>query len=129
MHIDNGQVILNMGKSAQELQNVKTPEDLTDRELTRALRDAIVGELGAIKQYEVIVDGSTNEDVKEVLQKIANEEKVHIGELQKLLSELLSDEDGFLEDGAKEVSKDVGDVEVEGAEDAEGTEETEETEE
>jgi len=33
--------------------------------------------------------------------------KVHVGELQALLSGLLPDEDGFLEDGAKEVEGDL----------------------
>ena len=90
-------------KVAQDLSLVKTPEKFTDRELTRAIRDAIIAELGAIKQYESVVDATDNEKVKEVLQDIANEERQHIGELQKLLSELLPDEQEKLDDGAKEV--------------------------
>ena len=82
MHIDSGNMIL--FKKAQELAVVKTPETFTDRELTRAIRDAIVAEEGAIKQYETVVDATENAMVKEVLQDIANEEKVHVGELQKL---------------------------------------------
>jgi rubrerythrin len=101
MHIDSGNMIL--FKAAQELQVVKTPDKLTDRELTRAIRDAIIAEEGAVKQYETIVDATDNIKTKEVLQDIANEEKVHVGELQKLLSDLLKDEQGFLDDGAKEV--------------------------
>ena len=92
-------------KIAQDLSLVKTPEKFTERELTRAIRDAIIAELGAIKQYESVVDATDNEKVKEVLTSIANEERVHIGELQKLLSELLPDEQEFLDDGAKEVKK------------------------
>jgi len=103
MYIDSGNMILNIKKEAQELQNVKTPEKLTDRELTRAIRDAIIAEEGAIKQYETVVDASDNQLVKKVLQDIADEEKVHVGELQSLLDGLLKDEAGFLEDGAKEV--------------------------
>jgi len=102
MHINSGNMII-IQKEAQELQVVKTPETLTDREVTRALRDAIIAEEGAIKQYETVVDATTNEDVKKVLKSIADEEKIHVGELQALLSGLLPDEDGFLEDGAKEV--------------------------
>jgi len=90
-------------KKAQNLEIVKTPEKFTERELTRAIRDYIIAEEGAIKQYETVVDASDNEKVKEVLQDISNEEKVHVGELQKLLSILLKDEQGFLDDGAKEV--------------------------
>jgi rubrerythrin len=90
-------------KKAQNLEVVKTPEKLTDRELTRAIRDAIIAEEGAIKQYETVADAADNAKVKEVLQDISNEEKVHVGELQTLLSMLLKDEQGFLDDGAKEV--------------------------
>jgi rubrerythrin len=102
MYIDQGTIILNM-KQAQNLENVKTPETLTEREVTRAIRDAIIAEEGAIKQYETVADSTTNDKVKEVLQSIADEEKVHVGELQKLLIDLLSDEKGFLEKGEKEV--------------------------
>ena len=94
-------------KLAQNLENVKTPEPLTDRELTRALRDAIIAEEGAIKQYEAVVDASDNEDVKKVLQSIADEEKIHVGELQKLLIDLLPDEQEKLDDGAGEVEDTV----------------------
>ena len=133
MHVDQGNIILNLSserfkKEAQDLENVKTPETLTDRELTRALRDAIIAENGAIKQYETVADSATNEDVKKVLQKIANEEKVHVGELQKLLIGLLSDEQGFLDDGAKEVEDEVGSVEVEESEDDEDDDEDEDEE-
>lgn len=109
MHIDSGNIILNnpLKRKAQELNVVKTPEQFTDRELTRAIRDAIVAEEGAIKQYETVVDATNNEDVKKVLTSIANEEKVHVGELQKLLSILLPDEQEFLDDGREEVEKDL----------------------
>ena len=105
MYIDSGNIIL--FKKAQNLETVKTPEAFTDRELTRSIRDAIIAEEGAIKQYETVVDASKNEDVKKVLQSIADEEKIHVGELQKLLDKLLPDEKEFLEEGAKEVEADL----------------------
>ena len=104
MHIDSGNMILNQ-KFAQNLEVVKTPEKFTDRELTRAIRDAIMAEEGAIKQYESVVDATDNAKAKEVLQSIADEEKVHVGELQELLKSILKDEQGFLDDGAKEVKE------------------------
>jgi len=109
MYIDTGKLIM-FPKKAQNLEVVKTPEKLTDRELTRALRDAIMAEEGAIKQYESIVDATDNAKVKEVLTSISNEERVHVGELQKLLSILLPDEQKLLDDGAKEI-EDVEGVE------------------
>jgi len=107
MHIDSGNMILNnsLKRRAQELNVVKTPEQFADRELTRAIRDAVIAEEGAIKQYETVVDATNNKDVKGVLTSIANEEKVHVGELQKLLSILLSDEQEFLNKGQEEVEK------------------------
>lgn len=90
---------------AQHLQNVKKLEKLDDRELTRAIRDAIIAEEDAVKQYETVSDSTDNTSVKAVLQEIANEEKVHVGELQKLLNNMLKDEEGFLEEGAKEVEE------------------------
>ena len=104
MYIDTGKMIM-LPKKAQNLEVVKTPEKLTERELTRALRDAIIAEEGAIKQYQVIVDATSDAKAKSVLTSIANEERVHVGELQKLLSILLADEQDLLDEGAKEVDE------------------------
>ena len=92
-------------KAGADLDNVKTPADLKTRELIRAVRAAIIAEESAINQYEAIVDSTDNSKAKEVLQFIANEEKTHAGELQTLLKILSPDEQGFLDDGAKEVKK------------------------
>lgn len=95
-------------RRAQHLENVKKLAPmLDDRELTRAIRDAIIAEEGAINQYETIVDSTDNELAKEVLQDIANEEKVHVGELQRVLAELLDDEQDFLDEGAGEVEEEM----------------------
>ena len=102
MHINSGNIIL-FPKKAQNMEVVKTPEKFTDRELTRAIRDAIIAEESAIKHYELVVDATTNEEAKKVLQSIADEERQHIGELQKLLSILLPDEQELLDAGAEEV--------------------------
>ena len=99
----NEVISMNIYKLSQNLEVVKTPEKLTDRELTRAIRDAIIAEEGAIKQYESVADATDDKFAKDVLQSIADEEKVHVGELQTLLSKLLPDEKKFLEDGEKEV--------------------------
>ena len=88
---------------AQHLENVKEIGPLTGRELTRALRDAIIGEENAIKQYETIVDSTVDNLTKKVLQDIADEEKVHVGEIQKLLTIMLDQEQDFLDEGAEEV--------------------------
>lgn len=110
MHIDSGNIILNQTfKKAQNLETVKTPEKFTDRELTRAIRDAIIAEEGAIKQYETVVDATSNAKAKAVLTSIANEERVHVFELQKLLSILIPDEAKFTQKGEQEVEDIAGD--------------------
>jgi rubrerythrin len=101
MYINDGKIIL-FPKTSQNLDVVKTPEKFTDRELTRAIRDALIAEEGAIKQYETVVDATDNENVKKVLQSISDEEKIHAGELLKLLKDLLPDEEKLLEEGEKE---------------------------
>jgi rubrerythrin len=90
-------------KLSQVLDNVKELDPLTERELTRAIRDAIIAEEGAINQYETVADSTDYEKAKEVLQSIADEEKVHVGELQALLDEILPDESEKLEEGEDEV--------------------------
>ena len=96
---------VDVAKQAQHMENVEKLEKLVPREVTRAIRDAICAEEGAMNQYETIVDSTDNELVKKVLQSIADEEKVHVGELQQLLKKLLKDEEGFLDKGAKEVNE------------------------
>ncbi|MFW5795279.1 MAG: ferritin-like domain-containing protein [Bacillota bacterium] len=90
-------------KTSQKLEVVKKLETLDSREITRAIRDAIIAELDAIKQYENIVDSTNDVKVMDILQDIANEEKVHVGELQELLRYLEEDYQDFLDEGKNEV--------------------------
>ena len=84
----------------------KTPErKLTKRELIRALRLNIAAEEEAIHLYQAHADATDNELAQEVLEDIADEERVHVGEFQRLISILLDDEDELLADGAEEVDE------------------------
>ncbi len=78
---------------------------LTLRELTRALRLSLSAEEEAVHIYESIADATDNELARSVLQDIANEERVHKGEFQRLISLLLPDEDQLMEEGAAEVDE------------------------
>ena len=89
--------------TSQNLEVVKTLPKLNDREITRAIRDAIIAEEGAINQYEVVADSTDNKQVSNALQDIANEERIHIFELQELLNILLPDEKKLEQDGKKEI--------------------------
>jgi rubrerythrin len=78
---------------------------LTDAELARALRLDLAAEEEAIHIYEAHAEATDNELAKKVLRDIADEERVHAGEFQRLLNILLEDEERFLSEGAEEVDE------------------------
>ena len=92
-----------LNKYAQHLDNVEGRQ-FDDREVLRAVRDATMAEHDAVKQYETVSDAAEDPEVKELLQDIADEEKVHIGELQALLKKKDPAEEKSLEEGETEVN-------------------------
>jgi len=78
---------------------------MTNRELTRALRLSLSAEEEATHLYEALADATDNELAKAVLQDIANEERVHKGEFQRLISILLPDEQELMDQGKEEVDE------------------------
>ncbi|MFZ0006173.1 MAG: Rubrerythrin [Methanoregula sp.] len=77
---------------------------LTEEELIRAVRLDIAGELEAIHGYMSHAEATDNVLAKAVLIDIANEERVHVGELIRLLGILTKGkEDEFLLKGKSEV--------------------------
>ena len=76
---------------------------MTAEELVRAIRLDVAGELEAIHGYMAHAGATDNSLAKAVLVDIANEERVHVGELLRLLSILTGDEDDFLHKGTLEV--------------------------
>jgi rubrerythrin len=78
---------------------------LTKSELIRALRLNLAAEEEAVHAYESHADATDNELAKAVLHDIANEERVHVGEFQRLLNILAEDEAAFLAEGAGEVDE------------------------
>src|SRR5512145_242797 len=77
---------------------------MTDSELLRALRLDLSAEEEAVHLYLAHADATDNELAKKVLQDVANEERVHKGEFQRLISILSGDEEAFLAEGAQEVN-------------------------
>lgn len=94
-----------MAEFASAFPGVVPDRKLTTRELTRGLRMMLAAEEEAVHLYESLADATDNELARAVLQDIADEERVHVGEFQRLLSILLPDEDGFLAEGAQEVDE------------------------
>ncbi len=78
---------------------------LTRRELTRALRLSLAAEEEATHLYEALADAAPDRVSRAVLQDIANEERVHVGEFQTLLDRLAPGERRLLARGAREVTE------------------------
>jgi rubrerythrin len=77
---------------------------LTPRELTRAIRLTLSAEEEATHLYNALADATDDPLAKAVLEDIADEERVHVGEFQRLINILLPDEEKWLADGAAEVN-------------------------
>ena len=74
-------------------------------ELVRALRLNLAAEEEAVHLYESHADATDNSLAQAVLHEIADEERVHAGEFQRLLSILAKDEQKLLAAGAEEVDE------------------------
>lgn len=84
----------------------KVPDEkMTFNELIRALRLNLAAEQEAIHLYTAHADATDNELAAAVLRDIADEEREHVGEFQRLLNILLDDEEELLADGAEEVDE------------------------
>jgi rubrerythrin len=84
----------------------KVPDrKLTLGELVRAIRLNIAAEEEAIHLYMAHADATDHPLAKEVLIDIANEERVHVGEFERLLEILTGDEAEFLAEGREEVDE------------------------
>jgi rubrerythrin len=78
-------------------------EDI-DKEILRA---AVIAELDAINLYEQMASLTDNSDMKKILLDVAKEEKTHVGEFQTLLLEHDKEQVKELEEGKKEVEKEL----------------------
>jgi len=76
---------------------------LSKTELISMIRQAIIAEHDAIAQYMLQAEAAGDAYIKRVLLDIANEERVHVGELTTVLEYLTDgEEDDFVEKGRKE---------------------------
>jgi len=76
---------------------------LSKDELIRTIRFSIASEFEAIQLYEQIINSTGDEFVKEAIQDITDEEKVHVGEFMKILKILSPKEFDFYKEGEKEI--------------------------
>ena len=80
---------------------------LTKAELIRAIRFLVAAEYEAVQMYMQLAESIDNKLAAEVLEDIANEERVHAGEFLRLLKELAPDENKFYAEGAQEVEEEI----------------------
>lgn len=78
---------------------------LTKQELIRAIRLNITAEHEAIHLYMAHADATDHPLAKEVLIDVANEEREHVGEFNRLLEILTGDEAQWLAEGRQEVDE------------------------
>ena len=76
---------------------------MTKSELVRAIRQNLSAEEEAIHLYLAHADATDDPLAKEVLTDVANEERQHAGEFQRLLNILLDDEEKLMGMGMAEV--------------------------
>ena len=93
-----------MSKIPGEFEKIN-PENL-DMEI---LRIGLIAELDAINLYEQLAAMTKNNGIKEILLDIAKEEKTHVGEFQALLLRKDKQQVKELEEGKKEVDKELSD--------------------
>ena len=94
-----------MPEFASPFSVMKNDRMLTDTETLRALRFSIAAEFEAIQVYEQLAESIGDEDVVKVLMGIADEERVHVGELQRVLLDLSPEEAEKYDEGADEVAE------------------------
>jgi rubrerythrin len=78
---------------------------LSDEELIRAIRLDIAAEHEAIHIYMSQAEATNHPLARKVLIDVANEERVHIGEFERLLEILTGDENTWLGQGREEVNE------------------------
>ncbi len=78
---------------------------LTNGELIRALRLNIAAEYEAIFLYMAHAEATDHPLAKKVLVDVANEEREHVGEFQRLIEILTGDEDQYVSAGREEVNE------------------------
>lgn len=84
------------------IEIVSIYEKYDSKRLAIEIRAKINEENEAINSYLSLVPHITEPDISRIIQDIANEEKIHVGELQKILYNLDPDELKKEKEGRKE---------------------------
>ena len=94
-----------MPEFADPFSGLKSDRKVSKQELIRAIRYSIAAEYEAIQLYMQLAESTDDALAREVLVDVADEERVHAGELLRLLEHLAPEEKGFYAEGAEEVEE------------------------
>jgi len=94
-----------MPEFADPFSGILPERKLRNEELVRAIRMNIAAEHEAIHLYMAHAEATDHPLARKVLIDIANEERVHIGEFERLLEILTGDEDQWVAEGREEVDE------------------------
>lgn len=83
----------------------KCDRKLSHEELVRAIRFSIASEFEAIQLYEQLKESIDNDKAKNLLDEIAEDEKVHVGNFLHLLKILAPEEKEFYKQGSQEAQE------------------------
>lgn len=87
------------------LQETYLPEaSLSEMELCAEIRSMIASEFEAIELYTTFMARIENQEVRDVLGKVIEEERIHVGEFQALLFSIDPKEKELYDRGAAEVA-------------------------
>ena len=86
----------------------KSDRKLTQEELIRTIRFSIASEFEAIQLYEEIQESIDDEKSKKLLEEIAEDEKVHVGNFLYLLKQLAPEESESYGEGVEEAERIIG---------------------
>ena len=84
------------------IEVVSYNEKYDKKRLAIAIREKINEENDAINSYLSLVPHIVDNNIRSIIEDIANEEKVHVGELQQILYSIDSDELTKEKEGRKE---------------------------
>lgn len=94
-----------MSEITEDLKSILSTDTLSKEEVIRAIRVGIKAEIDAIHLYDMIAESVDDENIKKVMEDVAKEERVHIGEFLRLLQEIYPQEMKDYNEGASEAEE------------------------
>ena len=94
-----------MPEFSHPFQGNKCDRMLSKEELIRAIRFSIASEFEAIQLYEQLRDSINDEACKKILEEVAQDERIHVGNFQYILNELSPDDKSATREGFEEAKE------------------------